>query len=100
MSLIASTACSASESATSGPYCAPMGGVDLDRFSAGYRRNTEALHRGDLEAAFGWIPPEFEWHVLADSLPGDIRPDAPPVLHGREAVVSYFQQLIEDWNWR
>ena len=77
-----------------------MGGVDLDRFSAGYRRNTEALHRGDLEAAFSWIPPEFEWHVLADSLPGDIRPEAPPVLRGRAQVIEYFREMTEDWDWR
>ena len=77
-----------------------MGRVDLDRFRAGYRRNTQALHRGDVEEAFAWIPPNFEWHVLAESLPADIRPDAPPVLRGREAVVGYFQHLIDDWDWR
>jgi ketosteroid isomerase-like protein len=77
-----------------------MGGVDLDRFSAAYWRNTEALHRGDPAAAFAWIGPDFEWHVLADSLPADVRPETPPVLRGREAVIAYFEQLIEDWDWR
>jgi hypothetical protein len=74
--------------------------VDLARFRAGYLRNTESLHRGDPQAAFAWIPPEFEWHVLAEALPADIRPEAPPVLRGREEVVEYFGQLIEEWDWR
>ena len=77
-----------------------MGGVDLDRFRAGYLRSTEALHRGDAAEAFGWIGPGFEWHVLADSLPADVRPEAPPVLRGREAVIAYFVQLLEEWEWR
>jgi hypothetical protein len=77
-----------------------MGGVDLDRFSAGYRRNTEALRRGDPAAAFAWVGPDFEWHVLADSLPADVRPESPPVLRGREAVIAYFEQLLEEWGWR
>jgi hypothetical protein len=76
-----------------------MGAVDLDRFRAGYLRNAEALNRGEPEAAFAWVPPELEWHVLADA-PPEV-PIAPAsVLRGREEVVRYFSQLIEEWNWQ
>jgi len=77
-----------------------MGRIDLDRFIAGYRRNTELLHRGDVEKAFAWVPPELEWHVLADSLPEDIYVEAQPILRGREEVLAYFRQMAEDWDWR
>jgi hypothetical protein len=73
---------------------------DLERFKAAYLRNSELLNHGAPEDAFAWIPEEFEWHVLADALPEDVRIEAPPVLRGREQVVEYFSELAADWDWR
>jgi ketosteroid isomerase-like protein len=81
-------------------YCTSMARVDLDRFRAAYTRSTEALRAGDIDAAFGWVPGEFEWHVLAESVAGDAPPDAPPVLHGRDEVVAWFGKTQEEWGWR
>lgn len=77
-----------------------MPAVDLQRFRAGYQRSTQALIDGDPERAFAWMPLEFEWHVLSESMPTDMRPERSPVLRGREEVVAYFKQLHEDWDWR
>jgi ketosteroid isomerase-like protein len=77
-----------------------VGNVDLDRFRVAYARSTEALRTGDVDTAFAWVPAEFEWHVLAESLPADVRPEAPPVLHGRGEVVAWFRQIQEEWGWR
>ena len=76
-----------------------MAPVDLERFRAAYLRNIEAMNHGELEAAFAWVSPELEWHVLADSLPADIRPDSPPVLRGRHEVIDFMRHWREDWDW-
>jgi ketosteroid isomerase-like protein len=77
-----------------------MPAPDLERFRAGYERNMAAVRDGDIERAFAWIPPDFEWHVLAESLPLDLRPEQSPVLRGPDEVLAYFRELSEDWNWR
>jgi ketosteroid isomerase-like protein len=73
---------------------------DLERFRAGYERNMAAVRDGEIERAFAWVTPEFEWHVLAESMPADVRPESSPVLRGREEVIEYFRHLKEDWDWR
>lgn len=77
-----------------------MAAIDITQFRAAYLRNTELLNRGEQEAALAWIPPEFEWHVLADALPEEVRIETPPVLQGRAQVVGYFKEMAEDWDWR
>ena len=76
-----------------------MGEVDLERFRVGYLRTTATLNAGDVASAFAWIPDGFEWHVLPEVL-GDDRPETPPVLRGRDQVIGWFKDLIEDWNYR
>jgi SnoaL-like protein len=74
--------------------------VDLERFKAGYLRNADALNRHDVDTALGWIRPEFEWHVLGDAMPAEVRPLAPPVLRGPEEARTYFEHLLVDWGYR
>ena len=76
-----------------------MAGIDLERFKAGYMRNADAVNRRDIDAAFGWISPGFEWHVLGEAMPADVRPLAPPVLRGPEEVRKYFEHLVGDWDY-
>jgi hypothetical protein len=49
---------------------------ELERFRAAYLRNSELLNQGAQEEAFVWVPEAFEWHVLADALPDDVRIEA------------------------
>jgi ketosteroid isomerase-like protein len=72
----------------------------MELFRAAYLRNTELLSNGDEEAAFAWIPERFEWHVLGDGLPEDVRIEVPPVLRGRAEVIAYFRELAAEWHWR
>lgn len=58
------------------------------------------MNGGEAEAALGWVPHEFEWHVLGDALLGQDRLEAPPVLQGRQTVVEFFTEMAEVWGWR
>ena len=73
--------------------------VDLERFRERYLRNAAALNEGDVDTALHWVKPGFEWHVLADALPADVRPEAPPVLRGPDEAKSYFEHLVGDWGY-
>ena len=72
----------------------------LDRFRNAYLRNNALLNRGDLAAAFAWVPPEFEWHVMSDTRLDVLPPEAPPVLRGRGQVIDYFREVTTAWGWR
>jgi len=63
-------------------------------------RNNASLKDDGPEAAFVWVPPDFEWHVLGDAVPPQVRIEAPPVLRGRGQVVSYFRQMADEWEWQ
>jgi len=56
------------------------------------------MNGGEAEAALGWVPHEFEWHVLGDALLGQDRLEAPPVLQGRQTVVEFFTEMAEVWG--
>ena len=81
-------------------YSASVTPIDLDVFRAAYLRNNELMNRGEIEAAFEWVPSDFVWYVLGDALPGQDRLEAPPVLRGREAVIEFFTEMAEAWAWR
>jgi hypothetical protein len=56
--------------------------------------SSEALNRGDFEAAFGYLPDDFEWH------PADEMPER-RVLRGPREIASYFREIREvlpDWR--
>jgi hypothetical protein len=74
--------------------------VALERFRTAYIRNNEALNRDGPELAFARLPADFEWDVLADALPPQLRIETPPVLRGPEQIVSYFKQTREEWDWQ
>jgi hypothetical protein len=69
-------------------------------FRAAYLRNNELMNRGDVETALDWIPAAFEWHVLADAVPGQDRLEAPPVLGGHEQAIGFFREMAKEWDWR
>jgi len=57
----------------------------------------EAFNRGDFEAAWGWLPEDFEFHPIPDW------PDA-EVAHGARQVIRYLQdevrEMFPDWRGR
>ena len=77
-----------------------MGEVDLARFRVGWERTAAALAEGRVAEAFAWVPDDFEWRVLSESLPPAAGVLTQPVLHGREEVIEFFEHLHEDWAWR
>jgi SnoaL-like domain len=76
-----------------------MSAPALDRFRAAFLRNVEAMNRGDMETAFGWVPPSFEWQPLPELAVPAIS-DLPRVMRGPEEVQSFFRMLFEDWAWQ
>jgi len=74
--------------------------IALERFRVAYIRNNEALNREGPEVAFAWLPPDFEWDVLADALPTQFRIETPPVLRGPKEVIAYFKQTQDEWDWQ
>lgn len=55
------------------------------------RRGYEAWDRGDLDATFEFIDPDFEFHE------DPLFPEA-AVFHGRDAVRRYFEGFWEEWE--
>jgi hypothetical protein len=86
-----------SDSASDTRQVAP---VALERFRTAYIRNNEALNRDGPELALARLPADFEWDVLADALPPQLRIETPPVLRGPEQIVSYFKQTRDEWDWQ
>ena len=55
---------------------------------------SDALNRGDFEAAFGYLPDDFEWHPAAEM------PER-RVLRGPREIASFFREIREvlpDWR--
>ena len=71
----------------------------LDRFRAGFERNLEAMNRGEVEAAFAWVPPELEWHPLDEMAEASVT-DVPRVARGPQEVKALFRMALEEWGWR
>jgi hypothetical protein len=74
--------------------------VELERFRAAYLQNNAVLNGEGPDGAFAWVIPDFEWHVLGDAVPLELRVEAPPVLHGRDEVISYPRQMADEWEWQ
>ncbi len=69
----------------------------LAAFKSRAEQVIEAFNRGDDEAAWGWLPEDFEFHPIADW------PDA-RVARGPREVIAYFRnhlrETFPDWRGR
>lgn len=71
-----------------------MGSEAFEAFKRAYLRGIEAMRRGDLEAAWGGVPEDFELHPPSDFPDRGVR-------RGPEQIIALIRELreqIPDWG--
>ena len=63
----------------------------LAGFRTGYEATHEAFNRHDMDEAFGALPEDIEWRTI-QAIPG-----APEVCRGRDEVIAFFRDILNEW---